>query len=108
MALAAKSGQLAMPASGERATAEIYHMQDGRANRWRSKGAKAHDASTWVKRSGSIESHDQSNRVTREYSYTDTTSVANYRSAIELQDCANRIQEHWRATHNALHPPTAA
>ena len=68
---------------------------------------KAEDASTWAKRSGSMVSHDQRNRAAL-YRFTGASPAANYRMAIELQDYANRIQEHWRAAHDGLHPPTRA
>ena len=68
---------------------------------------KADDASTWAKRSGSMVSHDQRNRAAL-YRFTGASPAANYRMAIELQDYANRIQEHWRAAHDGLHPPTRA
>ena len=57
---------------------------------------KADDASTWAKRSGSMVSYDQRNRAAF-YRFTGASPAANYRMAIELQDYANRIQEHWRA-----------
>ena len=68
---------------------------------------KADDASTWAKRSGSMVSHGQRNRAAF-YRFTGASPAANYRMAIELQDYANRIQEHWRAAHNAQHAPTTA
>jgi hypothetical protein len=49
-------------------------------------------------------SHDQRNRAAL-YGFTGASPAANYRMAIELQDYANRIQEHWRAAHDGL-PPT--
>jgi hypothetical protein len=41
-------------------------------------------------------SHDQRNRAAL-YRFTGASPATNYRMAIELQDYANRIQEHWRA-----------
>jgi hypothetical protein len=92
-----------MPALGESATAKIYNIQDKRSNRGRSDGVKAHEDLTWVKCSGSMVSQDQYNRAARKHDSTRTTPSVTYRSAIELQDYANRIQEHWRAAHNLLH-----
>jgi hypothetical protein len=88
--------------------AEIYHIKDRRADRGRSEVVKVHDTSSLSKHSGSMVSHDQPNRVAREYRFRGTAPATNYCSAIELQDFANRIQEHWRAAHNAQHAPTTA
>ena len=88
--------------------AEIYHIKDRQADRGRSEGVKVHDNSSLSKDSGSMVSHDQRNRVAREYRFRGTAPATNYCSAIELQDFANRIQEHWRAAHNAQHAPTTA
>jgi hypothetical protein len=65
---------------------------------------KAPDASTWANRSWSMVSHD---RVAL-YRSTGASPAASYRMAVELQDYANRIQEHWRAARDGLHPPTRA
>jgi hypothetical protein len=92
----------------ESTMAGIYHIKDRRADRGRSEGVKVHDNSSLSKHSGSMVSHDQRNRVAREYRFRGTAPATNYCSAIELQDFANRIQEHWRAAHNAQHAPTTA
>ena len=52
-------------------------------------------------------SDHQRNRVALSR-FTGASPAANHRIAIELQDYANRIQEHWRAAHDGLHPPTRA
>jgi hypothetical protein len=88
--------------------AEIYHIKDRQADRGRSEGVKVHDNLSLSKHSGSMVSHDQRNRIAREYRFRGTAPATNYCSAIELQDFANRIQEHWRAAHNAQHAPTTA
>ena len=62
-----------MPAFGELAMAKLYYIQDKRSNRGRRHEVKVQEDSTWVKRSGSIVSQDQGNRVAREYSFTRTT-----------------------------------
>jgi hypothetical protein len=91
--------------SGESRMAEIYHIKDRRADRGRSEGMKVHDNSSLPKHSASMVSHDQHSRVAREYRFRGTAAATDFCNSIELQDFANRIQEHWRAAHNARHAP---
>jgi hypothetical protein len=76
--------------------AEIYHIKDRRPDRGRSERMKLHDNSSLSRHSLSMVSHDQHTRVAREYRFRGTAPATNCNS-IELQDFANRIQEHWRA-----------
>jgi hypothetical protein len=86
--------------------AVVYHIKDKRADRDRRERVTADDDATLAERSSSMLSYEQRNRVAREYRIAGATPAANYCIAIELQDYANRFQEHWRAAQDALQPPT--
>jgi hypothetical protein len=80
--------------------AEIYHITNKRIDQGQGDGE-----STGAERTASLRD-EQDSRVAGKIvcGLTDPSGGLSYCIAIELQDYANRIQEHWHAAHTALHP----